>query len=257
MSVFRKLKGLAFFLGTSFKNLQTVGTFLPTGKKLANALVVPLEAMPGDARRIIEIGPGHGSLTRTIVQHMRERDTLTLVEIIPEFAKYLEKWRDSLEPQLAKRIRVVCTDILEFQDDPYDMVVCGAPFNCLPAPLVKQFYPKFYSLSHKDSVLTTYEYFGSKRLHLMMPFDRERIVVVENIVTMFRKRAELYKKVILFHLPPILITYYAAGKLYPDDDPENPNNLTVGEPETTEIADAETGDLAEAEVDEKELAGVS
>jgi len=191
---------------------MTVGTLLPGGKALARYLVEPLERIPGP-RRILETGPGNGALTKTIVQHMGPHDTLTCVEIIPEFAKELAAWRETLPTNLKSRVRVVEGDFLAFEDEPFHLIINGVPLGMLPAELVASFFHKFHQLCTPETIVSSYEYLGSRNMRCQVPGLRHRQLRTERVIRAARARAELSKEWILNNVPPMLVSHFNGSKL--------------------------------------------
>src|SRR5205807_2228782 len=72
------------------RHLRTTGAVLPSSRFLGRALVAELRK-PRLPARILEVGPGTGSVTRQIVRHMLPGDQLDAVEINATFVALLER----------------------------------------------------------------------------------------------------------------------------------------------------------------------
>src|SRR5581483_5471549 len=68
------------------RHFPATGAILPSSRFLARALVRPLRS-PRPACRILEVGPGTGSVTREIVWRMQSGDRLDAVEINGRFVE--------------------------------------------------------------------------------------------------------------------------------------------------------------------------
>src|SRR5258708_33411212 len=77
-------------------NFRTTGAILPSSRFLARALVKHLEG-PRPAARILEVGPGSGSVTIEIARRMRADDRLDAVEINRHFVELLAQRVDGEE----------------------------------------------------------------------------------------------------------------------------------------------------------------
>src|SRR4051794_13309585 len=80
----------AHFFREFRRDFHHTGALLPSGRFLAEALARPLRGQRGPAR-ILEVGPGTGSVTRVICRNMRPGDRLDAVEINPFFAARLRE----------------------------------------------------------------------------------------------------------------------------------------------------------------------
>src|SRR5438270_2901754 len=78
------------FLRESRRHFRNTGALLPSSRFLARALVTELRK-PRDPSRILEVGPGTGSVTREILRHLRPDDRLDAVEVNGRFLSLLER----------------------------------------------------------------------------------------------------------------------------------------------------------------------
>ncbi|HEX5272344.1 MAG TPA: SAM-dependent methyltransferase, partial [Gemmataceae bacterium] len=78
------------FLRECRRQFRSTGAVLPSTRFLARALVSELRKArePG---RILEVGPGTGSVTKEILRHLKAADRLDLVEINPRFLTLLQE----------------------------------------------------------------------------------------------------------------------------------------------------------------------
>ncbi len=82
-----------------------------------------IQSMPNDARRIVEIGPGLGDLTRKLLSHGRE---IAAFEIDLELCRHLKK---AFSAEIAEeRLHLICDDVLRrwegesLIEEPYHLV---------------------------------------------------------------------------------------------------------------------------------------
>src|SRR6516162_9581643 len=72
------------------RHFRTTGSILPSSRFLARALARPLRG-PRPASRILEVGPGTGSVTCEIARRMLAGDRLDAVEINRHFVEVIER----------------------------------------------------------------------------------------------------------------------------------------------------------------------
>ena len=66
------------FFSVALRNMKTVGTVCPSSPMLSRALAEVVDAAP-QPRRILEVGPGTGPVTREILRKLGPRDVLDII----------------------------------------------------------------------------------------------------------------------------------------------------------------------------------
>ena len=165
---------------------ETTGAVMPSSRFLARALTKPLRELQAP-RRILEVGPGTGAVTKAIVRQVREGDTFDLVEINPDFAGLLQDrfenddaWRHARE---VAEIHVC--PLQEFSpDQPYDAIVSGLPFNNFPATLVEELLDHALGLLKSGGTLSFFEYMFVRpvRRRFSKSTEKTRLAEIENIL---------------------------------------------------------------------------
>ncbi|MEQ8312806.1 MAG: rRNA adenine N-6-methyltransferase family protein [Gammaproteobacteria bacterium] len=69
------------------RNIKTTGTIAPSSRVLINRLLAPIDF--DNARCIVELGPGNGCVTRTLLERMGTDCDLVCLELNNEFADNL------------------------------------------------------------------------------------------------------------------------------------------------------------------------
>lgn len=117
------------------KSLKTSGTITPSSKVLIKTLLAPIDFEA--ARCIIELGPGTGCVTRSILERMHADCILICFEVNSDFIGQLEALQDS-------RLRVVnaCassirTILNELDIEEVDHVVSSLPLSLIDDEVVK------------------------------------------------------------------------------------------------------------------------
>jgi len=119
------------FLREFRRQFRTTGAILPSSRFLARALVYHLR-QPRPAARILEVGPGTGSVTRAIARNMIPEDRLDAVEINERFVAHLERSVDEDRAFTGCRgqvqiIHAAVEDLIG--ESVYDYIVSGLPLN--------------------------------------------------------------------------------------------------------------------------------
>ena len=132
-----------FFRGF-LKSPKEVGSIIPSSRFLERRIVRC--AGIGNARTVVELGPGAGGTTRALLRAMRPDATLLAIEINSRFAKHLE--RELPDPRL-RVYRGSAADIgpalHECGLPAPDVVLSGIPFSTMPRPLGSAILDSAYS----------------------------------------------------------------------------------------------------------------
>jgi len=200
---------LIFF--TEFvREFQSTGSVCPTSKWAAAGLIEPLR-QARNPMRILEAGPGSGSVTIPILENMLAEDRLTICEINPRFMKMLVARLERTEVYQRHRDRITffLGPVQELPDDgrPYDLIVCAIPFLNLELPIVEDIFSKFQQLSHPETFLTYYEYMGLRVIGKMMspPQWKSRLKKIDSFFKEMNEQADFNRSRVWLNLLPINI----------------------------------------------------
>jgi phospholipid N-methyltransferase len=187
------------FFKEFFQNGQAVGGIRPSSKKLAIEMASLINF--NGPKRILEIGPGTGIITEEIIKRLGKDDSLTLVEINPQFARLLnEKKKEWIQKEDAPSIEILNMDFLIYKSDKqFDVVIAGVPFNNFPLEVLKGFIKKIKSLSKN---FTYFEYMAARKIKGLFE-DKE-------ISEFFKKEVHPFTqkdKKILLNVPPAKIRF--------------------------------------------------
>ena len=89
LSGMSRLSEYSLFFREFLRNFHTTGAVLPSGRFLAAALARFVAQPSPSPRRILEVGPGTGAVTRRIIAAMGPLDRLDLVELNEAFVRQM------------------------------------------------------------------------------------------------------------------------------------------------------------------------
>src|SRR5207253_7898982 len=122
------------FIRESRRHFRDTGSFLPSSRFLARALVSELRKRRGPGR-ILEVGPGTGAVTAQILRHLLPGDRLDLVELNSHFINLLErrfadewKWWPYRD-----QVTLIHSAVEKLTGEGvYDYIISGLPLNNFP-----------------------------------------------------------------------------------------------------------------------------
>jgi phosphatidylethanolamine/phosphatidyl-N-methylethanolamine N-methyltransferase len=190
------------------QRFETTGAVMPSSRFLARALTKPLRELAAP-RRILEVGPGTGAVTREIVRQIRAGDTFDLVEINPEFANLLrERFENDADYHRARDVAEIhVCPLQEFTpDEPYDVIVSGLPFNNFPSSLVAELLDHSLGLLKPGGTLSFFEYMFVRpvRRRIAKPAEKTRLTEIERILAERFGRHRFQTDWVFVNVPPAL-----------------------------------------------------
>ena len=195
------------FLSIAFRNMKTVGTICPSSPALSRELAAAaIEAE--HPKRVLEVGPGTGPVTREVLRCLRPGDVFDIVELSSDFCRDLEDkvlvpWR-ARNGGARVRLHNVSIQDVELEAASYDCVVCGLPFNNFEHELVGAIMHRMLDLLRPGGELSYFCYLGAKAMKGSVSDERGR----DNLRAIKRLEDELHlthagtRKVVLANLPP-------------------------------------------------------
>lgn len=202
------------------RRFDQIGMVLPSSRFLADAMVKPVRTV-GAPRRILEVGPGTGPMTRQILKSMTERDTLLICEVNGPF---LQKLKDNLSqnPDFIRhksRIEFFLGPVQELKAEldgaRFDVIVSSLPFLNFTPEMVEELFRIYGELLVQDGVLSTCEYIGLRQLGLIFRqgSGKARLKGVDQVLKKWKKIAReqgAYKRdVALLNFPPAFAVQYS------------------------------------------------
>ncbi|QDU38827.1 Methyltransferase domain protein [Maioricimonas rarisocia] len=202
------------FFRQFIEEFEWTGAVLPSGRFASDALS-RFVARTSSPRRILEVGPGTGPVTRRMARHLSPDDHLDLVEINPRFVDILNH-KFETDPVLkpARGItQIHCCPLQEFEADaPYDLVICGIPFNNLPPDLVAELMDRCLSLLADGGRFSFFEYMYVRNIKQVVG-NRNSREQLRGVGRELKKRFESHKTGtdwVFANVPPAWIHHLQA-----------------------------------------------
>ncbi len=158
-------------------------------------------------RRILEVGPGTGAVTRRIVGGMGCDDRLDLVELNETFVQQLE-CRFQTEPAfqaVADRTRILHCPIEELSGDhKYDAIVSGLPLNNFSAAVVGQILAALTDRLTPGGMLSFFEYIAIRPARALVSsrVERTRLRGIGRAMNAAFDRHEIRRDAVWLNVPP-------------------------------------------------------
>jgi phosphatidylethanolamine/phosphatidyl-N-methylethanolamine N-methyltransferase len=193
------------------RHFRTTGAILPSSRFLARALARPLRgARP--PWRILEVGPGTGSVTRAIARLMQRDDRLDAVEVNGHFVALLERLlrTERVFRPHAEQIQVIHAAVEDLiGQGVYDFIVSGLPLNNFPVAQVREIFATYDRLLKPGGTLTYYEYALVRQLK--SPFvdrrERRRLFRVGRVMRGYIRNYQIRREQIFINLPPATVRH--------------------------------------------------
>jgi phosphatidylethanolamine/phosphatidyl-N-methylethanolamine N-methyltransferase len=177
------LREYRVFLSQFFRQYHTTGSVLPSSRSLARALCRYVRHPSaenyngGRPREILEVGPGTGAVTASLVTHMSPTDRLTLVELNDEFVRHMQQ-RLATEPAfqaVANRTTVLHKRLEDLPAEKrFDVIISGLPLNNFEVPEVEQILDIFGRLLSPGGTLSFFEYIAIRKVKSLVTSSKGR-----------------------------------------------------------------------------------
>ena len=207
-------------------SFHTTGAVAPSSAALGRALcryLKPPPATPEQAalfppRRVLEVGPGTGAVTRHILRRLAPQDRLDLVEINPQFVQFLQRRfrQDKRFAPYRQQVHLHQGSVLQWQPpERYDVVISGLPLNNFQPEQVQAFLDHFARLAGPGGVVSFFEYVAvrSTRQRLSRRVaTRQRLRGVSSVLRNYLRCYELRRELVLRNLPPAWVHHLRFGE---------------------------------------------
>lgn len=193
------------------ERFHTTGAVLPSSRFLARAMTQPLRER-SSPKRVLEVGPGTGAVTRYITPHIGPQDRFDLVEINDRFADLLRQRFES-DPRYhpAKdRSQIHVCPLQEFRSEaPYDTIISGLPFNNFSAALVGELVDACFQLLAPGGTFTFFEYMYIRPLKraVLRGAEQERLTAIEHLLQDRFQQHRFRRNWVFVNVPPAWVQH--------------------------------------------------
>ena len=193
------------------QRFHTTGAVLPSSRFLARAMTGPLRER-SSPKRVLEVGPGTGAVTREIVRRIGPDDRFDLVEINERFAELLRHRfeHDARYRSVSEQSEVHVCPLQEFRSKaPYDAIISGLPFNNFTSQLVGELVDTCFELLAPGGTFSFFEYMyirPLKRTVLRGP-ERQRLTEIEDLLQGRFRRHRIHRNWVFVNVPPAWVQH--------------------------------------------------
>ncbi|RIL08614.1 hypothetical protein DCC79_13400, partial [bacterium] len=210
-----------YFFQQFSRSIATVGSFIPTSRFAAHAMVSEMARRAGP-RRILEVGPGTGPITAEIVRHMRADDSLVLCELNGDFVAFLEE-RMAADAAFAARRAQITLQHANVQDldadDRFDFIISAIPFVNCPPEVVESILAYYRTVLKPDGVLSFIEfaYLRAVRLKMMSLDAREQAEAAIAVMARDVDPHVFRRDLVIRNVPPAWVRHLRFVPPRPED----------------------------------------
>jgi phospholipid N-methyltransferase len=209
------------FLGEYRSNFKHTGAVLPSGNALGRALtrfvregtVASSATMP---RRLLEVGPGTGAVTRHICTHLAPTDRLDLCELNATFVDVLHRRLREEKPfnAAAPNVQIHHCPVEQLPSGTqYDVIISGLPLNNFEAAEVEHILQLFAGLLKPGGTLSFFQYIGIRKLRAVTSSatDRVRLRGIARAMDGLLERGEFQRDHVWVNVPPAYVHHVRLG----------------------------------------------
>ena len=200
------------FLTEFFRNRRMTGSMIPSSRALADELARPLRLCE-EPKKVIEIGPGTGPVTKRIIPYLRPGDRFVLVEANRKFCNILEdlcatEWAEELRDV---EVEIHCALLEEVETvTGFDFAVSGLPLNNFPVEVIRRILRATETLLAPTGTLSYFEYLGMRKFlgrWRMLRHRRPWPIRSSKLLDRFLARHQVEERPVLLNFPPAVVRH--------------------------------------------------
>lgn len=170
------------FARNFFRNPKMLGSVIPSSRYLVSGLLQNVDW--ANARVIVELGPGVGTITREILKKMRPDAVLLAFEVNDEFVRHLGQTIDDPRLRVMHRSGAEVLDALqELHLGKADYAIAGIPFSIMTEEDRTAVLRNCHEALREGGVMLVYQFSGRVRTDLEKLYGRvHRVFEPRNIL---------------------------------------------------------------------------
>jgi len=144
------------FFKEAIKNYKTSGTVAPSSKYLASKMLREINFL--DAKIIIELGPGNGAITHSILNKIQPNTILICFEINDAFYKELKKIKHPQLIVLRASAENMVKEIKKLGYHEANYIISSLPLTIIPKEVSHSILLESYKLLNDKGLFIQYQY---------------------------------------------------------------------------------------------------
>lgn len=201
--------GYGLFFREYVRHFTSTGSIAPSSRWLAGALArhVPKRSETDRPRRILEVGPGTGAVTSTLVRRLGPHDAFTLVELNEQFVAHLRQ-RFEREPNFATvsgQTTILNQRLEELPGEvTFDNIVSGLPLNNFSVTDVERILATYERLLAPGGTLSFFEYVAMRPVRAAVSgrATRDRLRGIGTELNKLFVRGRIGRETVWPNIPP-------------------------------------------------------
>ena len=167
----RLLGPFGVFLQGALQEPGMVGAVFPSSKATITGMLKKVDWEK--ARLVVEYGPGVGTFSKPLLEHLPKDATLLAIDTNPHFIEHLGK---TITDQRFKAVLGSATDVerivAQAGFEEADIVISGLPVSTLPPDVAEEMVEATYRVLQPGGAFLTYQYRLTARRLTEQAFDR-------------------------------------------------------------------------------------
>jgi phosphatidylethanolamine/phosphatidyl-N-methylethanolamine N-methyltransferase len=204
----QSLKENLLFILHFFRDPLTMGSLFPSSKALANRLV-KLMTVSSESKRYLEVGPGTGAVTDSILKKMGPKDTLDIVELDPDLCRGLRQKYGK-----CNNLRIHQKSIEDFHEENFDGIISSLPLNQFSVEFVENVFRKYLTIMKPSAFLSYYEYKYPKIITSLSERGK-RLKKIQSLKTAFGQKHQEKVETVWKNFPPANVRFLRKSPQQP------------------------------------------